>query len=145
MRILIMGLPGSGKTTFAERLVEDIKEQGRRVEWFNGDRLREAFNDWDFSNEGRIRQAERMSKFARNAETMNNIAVIDFVCPTHKMRTIVDADITVWMDTITKGRYEDTNKIFEEPLKYDYRITELNAMPWTKLIAEQFKNYYNET
>lgn len=144
MRILIMGLPGSGKTTFAEKLVEDIKEQKQRVEWFNGDRLRETFNDWDFSIEGRIRQAERMARFARNAETMNNIVVADFVCPTHKMRTIFNADITVWMDTIGKGQYADTNKIFEEPMKYDYRITELNAMPWTKLIAEQFKNYYNE-
>ena len=144
MRILVMGLPGSGKSTFAKKLVEDIKAVGRSVEWFNADRMREAFNDWDFSEEGRIRQAERMARFARNAETMNNIVVADFVCPTHKLRNIFNPDIVVWMDTIAAGRYEDTNKIFEAPRHYDYHITELDAMPWTKVIADQFRNYYNE-
>ena len=139
MRILIMGLPGSGKTTFAEKLVEDLKAVGQSVEWFNADKIRELYNDWDFSPEGRVRQAERMANFAHDAEQKGNIVVSDFVCPTHKLRTIFAADIVVWMDTIGKGRYEDTNKIFEEPLKYDYRITELDAMPWTWIIAEQFK------
>lgn len=145
MRILIMGLPGSGKSTFAKKLVEDIKAVGRSVEWFNADQMREAFNDWDFSPEGRTRQAERMARFAHNAETMNNIVVADFVCPTQKLRNIFKPDITVWMDTIGVSRYADTNKIFEEPAKYDYRITELNDMPWTKLIADQFKSHYYET
>lgn len=139
-----MGLPGSGKTTFARKLVEDIKAVGRTVEWFNGDRIREAYNDWDFSDAGRIRQAERMARLAHNAETMNNIVVADFVCPTRKMRNIFNPDIIVWMDTIGKSQYEDTNKIFESPIHYDYHITELDAMPWTKIIADKFKNYYNE-
>lgn len=142
MRILVMGLPGSGKSTFARKLVEDIETVGRRVEWFNADKLRETFNDWDFSIEGRIRQAERMAKFAHNAETMNNIVVADFVCPTQKLRNIFKPDIIVWMDTITKSKYADTNKIFESPTRYDYHITELDAMPWTKIIADQFKTQY---
>ena len=142
MRILVMGLPGSGKSTFAKKLVEDINAVGCRVEWFNADKMREAFNDWDFSDEGRTRQAERMAKFAKNAETMNNIVVADFVCPTHELRDIFKPDIVVWMDTIAAGRYADTNKIFEEPRHYDYRITELDAMPWTKVIADQFKTQY---
>lgn len=144
MRILIMGLPGSGKSTFARKLVEDIKAVGRTVEWFNADRIREAYNDWDFSAAGRIRQAERMARLAHNAETMNNIVVADFVCPTREMRNIFKPDITVWMDTIGKSRYDDTNKVFEPPIHYDYHITELDAMPWTKVIADKFKNYYNE-
>ena len=123
MRILVMGLPGSGKTTFAKKLVKDIETVGRRVEWFNADRMREAFNDWDFSEEGRIRQAERMARFAHNAETMNNIVVADFICPTQKLRNIFNADIVVWMDTITKSEYEDTNKLFEAPVHYNYPIT----------------------
>ena len=142
MRILVMGLPGSGKSTFAKKLVEDIKAVGRGVEWFNADNMRKAFNDWDFSEEGRIRQAERMAKFAHNAETMNNIVVADFVCPTQKLRNIFKPDIVVWMDTIAAGRYADTNKIFEAPTRYDYHITELDAMPWTKVIADQFKTQY---
>jgi adenylylsulfate kinase len=142
MRILVMGLPGSGKSTFAKKLVEDIKAVGRRVEWFNADKIRETFNDWDFSDDGRLRQAERMAEFALNAEEMGNIVVADFVCPTHKLRSVFKPDIIVWMDTITSGRYEDTNKIFEAPRHYDYHITELDAMPWTKIIADQFKTQY---
>ena len=137
MRILIMGLPGSGKTTFAEKLVADLNEINQNVEWINADKIRELYNDWDFSDEGRFRQAERMANFANTAEQQGKIVVADFVCPTHKLRTIFNADIIVWMDTITQGRYEDTNKIFEPPLKYDYRIKEFDAMPWTKIIADQ--------
>jgi adenylylsulfate kinase len=110
---------------------------GKPAEWFNADAIREAVNDWDFSEEGRIRQAERMKRFAEGATTMGKIAVCDFVCPTHKLRKIFDADIVVWVDTITKGIYEDTNQIFEEPTHYDYRITEKNSFPWTKILAEK--------
>lgn len=140
-----MGLPGSGKTTFAKKLVDDIKAVGRSVEWFNADRMRNAFNDWDFSEEGRSRQATRMARFAHNAETMNNIVVADFICPTQKLRNIFNADILVWMDTVSSSEYKDTNKLFEPPVNYDYHITEFDALPWTKVIADQFKNYYNET
>ena len=142
MKILVMGLPGSGKTIFARKLVEDLKELGQNVEWFNADQIRETFNDWDFTDEGRMRQAERMANFALNAEQMGNIVVADFVCPTQKLRNIFRSDITVWMDTVGVSRYADTNKIFEPPTKYDYRITELNDMPWTKVIADQFKDYF---
>jgi adenylylsulfate kinase len=137
MKILIMGLPGSGKSTFARKLVEDLIEMGKPAEWFNADAIRETFNDWDFTEDGRIRQAERMKRFAEGAITMGKIAVCDFVCPTHKLRKIFDADIIVWVDTITKGRYEDTNQLFEEPTHYDYRITEKNSFPWTKILAEK--------
>lgn len=142
MRILIMGLSGSGKTTFAHKLVEDIKALGRPVEWLNADRIRSAFNDWDFSEQGRIRQAERMARFATNAETMGNIVVADFICPTQTMRNIFNADIVVWMDTVSSSEYKDTDKLFQEPSVYDYHITEFDALPWTKLIADKFKTYY---
>lgn len=137
MKILVMGLPGSGKSTFAKRLVEDLKALGKSAEWFNADQIRETFNDWDFSDEGRKRQTERMHKFAEGATTMGKIAVCDFVCPTNKLRSIFDADIVVWMDTVSKSQYEDTNKIFEEPTHYDYRITEKDSFPWTKILADK--------
>jgi adenylylsulfate kinase len=137
MKILVMGLPGSGKSTFAKKLVEDLNELGKPAEWFNADAIREAINDWDFSEEGRIRQAERMKRFAEGATTMGKIAVCDFVCPTQKLRNIFDADIVVWVDTISSSIYEDTNKLFQEPNHYDYRIKEKNSFPWSKILAEK--------
>ena len=137
MKILVMGLPGSGKSTFAKKLVEDLTELGKSAEWFNADQIREAVNDWDFTEEGRIRQAERMKRFAEGATTMGKIAVCDFVCPTHNLRKIFNADIVVWMDTISTSEYPDTNKLFEEPRHYDYRIKEKNSFPWTKVLADK--------
>ena len=137
MKILIMGLPGSGKSTFAKKLVEDLNELGKSAEWFNADSIREAIGDWDFSEEGRIRQAERMKRFAEGATTMGKIAVCDFVCPTQKLRNIFDADVVVWLDTISISKYEDTNKLFEEPTHYDYRVTEKDSFPWSKILAEK--------
>lgn len=137
MKILIMGLPGSGKSTLAKRLVEDLNGLGKPAEWFNADNIRETFNDWDFSEEGRERQTKRMRKFAEDANTMGKIAVCDFVCPTHNLRTLFDADIVIWMDTISLSIYQDTNKLFEEPRHYDYRITEKNSFPWSKVLADK--------
>ncbi len=54
-----MGLPGSGKTYLAERLVPILN-----AAWYNADKLREMANDWDFSDEGRRRQSRRMRTFA---------------------------------------------------------------------------------
>jgi adenylylsulfate kinase len=137
MKILIMGLSGSGKSTFAKKLVEDLNELGKPAEHFNADAIREAFNDWDFTEEGRTRQTERMKRFAEGATTMGKIAVCDFICPTQKLRNIFNADIVVWMDTVSTSKYEDTNKMFEEPIHYDYRITEKDSFPWTKMLADK--------
>ena len=132
-----MGLPGSGKSTFAKKLVEDLSLLGKLAKWFNADQIRESSNDWDFSAAGRERQAERMRNLAEDTIIMGRIAVCDFVCPTQKLRNLFDADIVVWMDTIPSGRYEDTNKLFEEPTHYDYRITEKDSFPWTKVLADK--------
>lgn len=137
MKILIMGLPGSGKSTFAHKLVEDLAELGKSAVWFNADEIRKSVDDWDFSDKGRERQAIRMKELAEAATATGKIAVCDFVCPTQKLRNLFNADIIVWMDTIIKSRFEDTNKIFEEPKRYDYHIKEFDSMPWTKVLAEK--------
>ena len=99
MKILVMGLPGSGKTYLTERLVPLIN-----AAWYNADKVREMSNDWDFSDEGRTRQSNRMRTFADFEKSHGRFVVCDFVCPTRETRENFDADITIWMDTIKEGR-----------------------------------------
>lgn len=133
-RILIMGLPGAGKTTLAEAIRERIWQEGRTVSWFNADDVRRKHNDWDFSAAGRMRQAERMRTMSDQATT--DYVICDFVAPLVEMRNVFKADWTVWVDTIQEGRYADTNKAFIEPEIYDFRITEQNAEKWSDFIAD---------
>ncbi len=154
-KILIMGLPGSGKTYLAERLKQFLQLSRSvtempisklakyevapmnwqpTVKWFNADDVRKRYNDWDFSTEGRIRQSIRMADFAINSGS--DYVICDFVAPLVEMRNNFKADWTIWMDTIDAGRYEDTNKAFIPPAQYDFRITEKNAEFWVKYIGE---------
>ena len=110
--ILVFGLPGSGKTTFAKKLKDLF---GDRAIHFNGDEFRKTYNDWDFSEEGRRRQAERMRNAALNAHQEGKYAILDFVCPKEEYRNIVDADYLVYMDCPTVRNFEDTTAMFEHP------------------------------
>jgi GTPase SAR1 family protein len=155
-RILIMGLPGSGKTYFAERLKKFLETNGDifkvnpdrvmnyegipdhammkvSVDWFNADEVRKRYNDWDFSRDGRIRQSLRMFEFAMKCS--GEFVICDFVAPLPEMRHNFKADWTVWMDTIDSGRYEDTNRAFVPPDVYDFRITEQNAERWVEFVG----------
>jgi adenylylsulfate kinase len=135
MRILIMGLPGAGKTTLAEALRNLIQDNNKTVEWFNADLVRQTYDDWDFSDEGRIRQSLRMRELA---DKMNsNFIICDFVCPLPIMRNNFNADFVIWVDTIKQGRYEDTNRAFVVPDKYDVRVTEQDSKKWSKIILEK--------
>ena len=121
MKILIMGLPGSGKTYLAKRMQPILK-----AAWYNADIVREMANDWDFSREGRIRQSLRMKNLADFEKNQGRIVICDFVCPTRETKKNFNPDITIWMNTIKSGRYEDTNKMFEIPSEVDYEIIEMN-------------------
>ena len=116
-KILIMGLPGAGKTYLAKILFPMLD-----AVWLNADEIRKKANDWDFSPEGRKRQSERMKKLAETALKENKNVIADFVCPTPETRSNFNADYIIWMDTNTKGRFEDTNKIFVKPEKFDFRV-----------------------
>jgi len=132
-RILIMGLPGSGKTTFAQELVKRLM-MAHTVQWYNADTVRALYNDWDFSEAGRKRQVERMRDLSDESDT--EFVICDFVCPTDELRDIYAADITIWMDTIREGRFEDTNKLFVPPTNYTYRVTDWTEH-WVEAISAQ--------
>ena len=148
-RILIMGLPGSGKTTLAGKLKKYLEDNGEisygralqehigdykcQVNWFNADDIRRKYNDWDFSNDGRIRQSLRMFQFSMEAG--GDYVICDFVAPLVEMRNNFKADWTIWVDTIREGRYADTNAAFVEPEVYDFRVTEQDADKWAEFIG----------
>ena len=129
-----MGLPGSGKTTLASKLVPLLN--AKRL---NNDEVRKVADDWDFSEEGRTRQAKRMADLAEKHKQEGNYVVCDFICPTPKTRELFNADYTVWMDTIDKGRFDDTNAMFIKPKKFDFKVTTQNAEVWATQIAKKIK------
>ena len=130
--ILIMGLPGSGKTTLASELVPLLK-----AKWLNADEVRKEANDWDFSPEGRTRQAKRMWTKAEEYKNQGNHVVADFVCPTPAARALFPADFIIWVDTIKEGRFDDTNKMFVKPEKYDFHVTTQDAKNWAPKIFKE--------
>lgn len=130
-----MGLPGSGKTTLSQYLCKELNAKS-----INADKVRREANDWDFSLEGRKRQAKRMRDLSNDHISKGYNIVADFICPTETTRKEFNADIIIWVDTIKAGRFDDTNALFEPPKNYDFRITTKDAKYWSKIISEKIKD-----
>lgn len=124
-KILICGLPGTGKTTLAQSLVQELAKYNKNVTWHNADHIRQLHNDWDFSHEGRIRQANRMKTLAESSST--EYSICDFVAPTEEIRKIVDAHYIIWMDTEKTSKYQNTNAIFQQPIFSNFIVTTKDA------------------
>ena len=132
--ILVMGLPGAGKTTLANELAPSLN--AKRL---NADEIRKAANDWDFSQEGRKRQAKRMAEHALKMKSEGNYVVADFICPTPEARSLFPADFIIWVDTIKEGRFEDTNQMFIKPEKFNFHVTSQDAKYWAPKILKEIK------
>ena len=135
MKILVMGLPGAGKTWLSERLQKHLE-----CAWYNADKVRQMANDWDFSSEGRVRQANRMKTFADFEKQNNRYVICDFVCPTYKTRAAFNPDIVIWLDTISKGRFEDTNAMFEQPELTDWKVNHYMTDEEIEEMAKEIMN-----
>ena len=132
--ILVMGLPGAGKTTLADEIAPLLN--AKRL---NADEVRKAADDWDFSADGRVRQAKRMAEFAMKIKNEGHYVIADFIAPTPEARKLFPADFTIWVDTIKKGRFEDTNQMFVEPENFDFKVTTQDAKNWAPKIVEEIK------
>ena len=129
-----MGLPGSGKTTLANELATLLK--AKRL---NADEVRKEANDWDFSEEGRKRQSKRMAEFALKLKKEGNNVIADFICPTPEARALFPSDYIIWVDTIKEGRFDDTNKMFVKPEKFDFHVTTQDAKNWAPKILKEIQ------
>ena len=163
MKILVCGLPGSGKTWLSERLVKHIDN----CAWYNADFVRKYANDWDFEPEGRMRQANRMKTFADFEKSNGRWVVCDFVAPTENARSAFNPDFLIWIDTFKEGRvvtakleqlneiknlpfnaeslstskkFDDTTKMFQNPNNADEHIQKFLTDQEIKNLAEKIKN-----
>ena len=139
IKILIMGLPVSGKTTLAKLLIPMFN-----AVWLNADKVRKEANDWDFSEIGRSIQTNRMKRLADKAIQDNRNVVADFVCPTEHTREDFNADYIIWVDTIKESKFEDTNKMFEQPKNFDFKVTHKEATMWAYLIKQDILEKFND-
>lgn len=106
-----MGRSGSGKTTLSRMLLNIIPSCSH----INADAVRTEYNDWDFSIEGRMRQAERMHDKAQQQFQWVDTVIIDMICPLKEMRKIIKPDIIIYMEREGNKKFKNTDEIFEEP------------------------------
>lgn len=131
-----MGLPGAGKTKLAQELYNVLWRSNHSAFWLNADKIREEYNDWDFSIEGRLRQAQRMYTLAEDSNNYEFV-ICDFVAPLPQMRDIFNPDYVVWVDTITESIYDNTNKLFVYPNNVDVHVNSKNATYWSHVVFNQ--------
>lgn len=129
-----MGLSGSGKSELAKELHSLFQSNEKSSIRLNGDEVREANNDWDFSREGRIRQAERMTKLAKNSNS--DYVIADFIAPTKEIRDIFSPDMLIWLDTVRFSKYTNTDVVFQNPTNYAFKIKKKDAKKWALKIYD---------
>lgn len=139
-KILVMGLPGSGKTTLASALARRLN-----AVHFNADEIRHNINkDLGFSVADRIEQARRMGWLCDRVIETGNLAIADFICPTPDTREAFGAAFVVWVDRIKESRFEDTDLLFVPPKRCDVRVTASgNPEYWAEQIAQRLRPVFD--
>ena len=130
-KILIMGLPGAGKTTLARVLTPKLK-----AVWFNADEVRSNLHkDLGFSHADRIEHARRMGWLCAKVAETGGTAIADFVCPTAETRAAFGEAFVIFVDRVQSGRFDDTNRMFVPPDNYDVRVVaEGSPEYWAEMI-----------
>lgn len=139
-KILIMGLPGAGKTTLAHALLPRLN-----AVHFNADEVRaNVHKDLGFTLEDRLEHARRMGWLCDQVAKTGAYAIADFICPTEATRAAFGAEFTVWVDRISEGRFADTNRLFEPPARCDIRVT-ADGSPefWAEKIATTLRPLFD--
>ena len=117
VKVLIMALSGSGKTSTAVKLQDHLAKSGFTSVHINSDRVRDATDNWSFDYEGRIDATKWMVKTAKQIldEAKIDVVIYDMIACLQEQRDILDADITLFMDTVRMSKYADTDAAFERP------------------------------
>ena len=139
-KILIMGLPGAGKTTLARALLPRLN-----AVHLNADEMRaNVHKDLGFTVEDRIEHARRLGWLADKIAGAGSYVIADFICPTVKTRAAFGDTFTIWVDRITAGRFADTNTMFEPPEHYDVRISAEGAPEyWVEQICAKLRPVFD--
>ena len=117
-KILVMGLPGAGKTTLANALAPLLN-----AVVFNADAVRANLSrDLGFSHDDRIEHARRMGWMCERVIEAGGTVIADFICPTPDTRAAFGEAFTIWLDRIEAGRFEDTNRMFVAPDHVNLRV-----------------------
>jgi adenylylsulfate kinase len=142
-KILIMGLPGAGKTTLATALTPRLS-----AVHFNADEVRKNINkDLGYSEPDRVEQARRMGWLCDQVVKAGGIAIADFICPTPEARAAFtehgDAFI-VWVDRIKSGAFEDTNRLFSPPTQFHVRVLPTGTVEyWREEVARRVRPVFD--
>ena len=92
--VWFLGLSGSGKSTFANFLEEDLFKNKIRTSVLDGDQLRSGLNsDLDFSFEDRMENIRRVAEISKIMTQNGLVTICSFISPLEKQRELVKSII----------------------------------------------------
>ena len=121
--VWLTGLPGSGKTTIARRLAEELRRRGRNVERLDGDEVRKWLSPKEgFSREDRELHLRRVA-YVCKLLARNGVAVIaSFVSPYRSVRDLAKRTVGDFVEVYVRCSLEtcmrrDPKGLYKKALK----------------------------